>query len=399
MKGQATIFVVISILIAAISVCFIPANGAPNIIPGSELAQAVGGPPCTGRDPHVAMPGAPHGMYVWAPGERMTALLKKYVIGKDPTLCGASIVVKWADVEKSKGSFDFGPAEELAKPFTDAGLTVNFLFADATEGKDEVTPRWVLQEVPTTSCGAEAKLPVYWNSKFEADWTALIRHAIDYFSNKSPIRNKVGYLRFATGGGAEAIGPPGSYGGDCSKPIAKLGYSYDVWKTHVLKILEVMGSANSTHQIIAALPQQPGGKSQFELTNEFAAAAAAKHVGLSFESLGGEGNVAAPGSKPGRCDPKSKLHWCQPFIKFAGVVPLAMQPITATRNTNHGKLDISNLLQYALDNKIQIFELYPDEWLEADGVKEWQPFEPAKQAKYKAALQSASLVLGQAPTR
>ena len=71
-----------------------------------------------------------------------------------------------------------------------------------------------------------------------------------------------------------------------------------------------------------------------------------------------------------------------------------MQPITASRNTNHARIDISNLLQYALDNKIQIFELYPDEWFQANGATEWQPFEPAQQAKYKAALQSASRVLG-----
>ena len=35
-----------------------------------------------------------------------------------------------------------------------------------------------------------------------------------------------------------------------------------------------------------------------------------------------------------------------------------------------------------------------DEWLEANGAKDWQPFEPAKQAKYRAALDSASRVLG-----
>jgi hypothetical protein len=360
--------------------------------------SAVPGPPCVGRDPKVAMPGAPHGMFAWAPGERMTNLLKKYVIGKDPTLCGASIVVPWASVETSKGHFGFGPAEQLAKPFTDAGLTVNFLFADATEGKDQVTPQWVLGEVPTTTCGAEAKLPVYWNPKFEADWTGLINHAVDYFNNKSPIRNQIGYLRFATGGGAEAIGPPGSYGGSCASAVKKLGYSYDVWKKHVLKILEVMATSGSRHQLIAALPSQPGGGSQWALTNDFAAEAASKHIGLSFESLGGVGNVAAPGATPGRCDRKV-LHWCEAFMTYAGTVPLAMQPITATRNTNHGKLDITVLLQYALDNKIQVFELYPDEWLEANGAKEWQNFEPGKQQKYKAALQSASQVLGQAELR
>jgi hypothetical protein len=71
-----------------------------------------------------------------------------------------------------------------------------------------------------------------------------------------------------------------------------------------------------------------------------------------------------------------------------------MQPITASRFTNHGRIDISNLLQYALANKIQIFELHPGEWLEANGATDWQQFEPAKQAKYKAALDSASRVLG-----
>jgi len=354
-------------------------------------------PPCNGRDPKVAMPGKPHGMFAWAPGPRMTNLLKKYVIGKDPTLCGASIVVQWRDVEKQKGHFDFTSADDQAKPFTDAGLTVNFLFAEATEGETPVTPDWVLNEVPTTTCGAQRKLPVYWNPKFEADWSALIRQAIDYFSNKSPIRDQIGYLRFATGGGAEAIGPPGSYAGNCAAAVKKLGYSYDVWKKHVFKILEVMASAGSTHQIICALPSQPGGKSPNELTNDFAAEAASKHVGLSFESLGSN-NETAPGTTPGRCTP-GKFHWCEPFMTYAGTVPLAMQPITASRNTNHGRIDIDNLLKYAIDNKIQIFELYPDEWLEANGAKEWQNFEPVKAPKYKAALLSASQTLGQAPLR
>src|SRR5689334_19769751 len=99
MKSQAAIFL-FAIFIISISVCSASAQG--------------GAPPCAGRDPHVAMPGAPHGMYAWAPGARMTNLLKKYVIGKDPALCGASIVVKWADLERSKGQFNFKPAEELA---------------------------------------------------------------------------------------------------------------------------------------------------------------------------------------------------------------------------------------------------------------------------------------------
>jgi hypothetical protein len=364
----------------------------PNI---SDVAQEGVAPPCTGPNSHVAVPSAPHGMFVWLyslDAQRALNLFKEHVIGKDPSLCGASAVVTWSEVEKSKGSFDFSKVEQHLKPLVDAGLTVNLLFAAAGEGDvNTVTPPWVMAEVPATTCGA-AKLPVYWNPKYEADWAAFIRRATEYFSHKSSIKDQIGYLRFAIGAGAEAVAPPGAYGGPCAEALRHLGYSYEVWKAHSLRILDAMTSVPTTHQIISALPQVPGGRTTYDLPNAFAAAAAAKHVGLSFESLG-VGDVAAPGTKPGRCEP-ARLHWCAAYIKYAGVVPLAMQPITASRNTNHGRIDISNLLQYALANRIQIFELYPDEWLEANGATDWQPFEPANQAKYKAALHSASRVLG-----
>src|SRR5579864_1937259 len=52
---------------------------------------------CTARDPHVPVPGAPHGMYVWNPykvqGGKFEKTLEANVIGKDPTLCGVSLVV------------------------------------------------------------------------------------------------------------------------------------------------------------------------------------------------------------------------------------------------------------------------------------------------------------------
>lgn len=363
----------------------------------AQSGQGGGAPSCTGRNPHVAVPTAPHGMYLWLyslDAQRPIDLYKKYVIGKDPTLCGVSAVVLWSDVEKSQGSFDFSKVEENLKPFLDAGLTVNLLFSAVGEGSENtVTPHWVMASVPKTFCGGK-RLPVFWNPKFEADWSAFIRYAINYFSHKSPIRNQVGYMRFATGAGAEGEPPPGARGGPCARLLQNHGYSYQVWKAHTLRVLNAMASVQSTHQIVASMPQAPGGPTRFDLPHAFADAAAAKHIGLSFESLGVQ-NVAAPGTRPGRCQP-AKLHWCAPYIKYAGVVPLAMQPITSSLKTNHARIDISNLLQYALANKIQIFELYPDEWLEANGAKGWQPFEPAKQAQYKAALQAASRVLGTA---
>jgi hypothetical protein len=383
-------------LVAALALTAI-SFGYTSAQSGPANAQQGGAPSCVGRNPHVAVPTAPHGMYLWLyslDAGHIVDLFKKYVIGKDPAFCGVSAVVSWSDVEKAQGSFDFSKVEQNLKPFIDAGLTINLLFAAAGEGKDNTTtPHWVMAEVPKTFCGG-VHLPIYWNPKYEAIWSAFIRRAINYFSHESPIKNQIGYLRFATGAGAEAVAPPGAYGGPCTKLLAKHGYSYQVWKAHTLRILNAMASVQTPHQIVAALPRAPGGPTFNDLPNVFAAAAAAKHVGLSFESLGAD-NVAAPGTKPGRCQP-AKLHWCAAYIKYAGVVPLAMQPITATQTTTHGRLDISNVLQYALDNKIQIFELYAGEWLQANGATAWQPYQPAQQAKYKAALQAASRVLGEA---
>jgi hypothetical protein len=58
---------------------------------------------------------------------------------------------------------------------------------------------------------------------------------------------------------------------------------------------------------------------------------------------------------------------------------------SATTNTRVATTDIGNLLQYALDNKIQIFkiqifELYPAEWLQADSPTS-PGFMAANQAK------------------
>ena len=210
-----------ALALTAISLGYASAqSGSPNNISGSNVAQRGGAPPCVGRNPHVAVPTAPHGMYVWLyslDAGRTVDLFQKYVIGKDPSLCGVSAVVSWSDVEKAKGSFDFSKVEQNLKPFMDAGLTVNLLFAAAGEGKDNTTtPHWVMAEVPKTFCGG-VHLPIYWNPKFEAEWSAFIRQAITYFSHQSPIKNQIGYLRFATGAGAEALPPPGATGGPCAK--------------------------------------------------------------------------------------------------------------------------------------------------------------------------------------
>jgi hypothetical protein len=201
-------------------------------------------PPCKGNNPKVAVPGGPHGMYVWNPNHRSAAYqsaLANDVIGKDPTLCGASLVIYWSDVEATKGVFDWSSVTAAAKPYTDAGLTVNLLFSDVTEGLvNTVTPAWVTDPVskggagvPTVSCAGQPSIPVYFNAGYEAAWGAFIAAAVHQFSfSNSALAASVGYMRFATAGGAEALPPPGyNDGAACEALWTAAGFSYNVWNT------------------------------------------------------------------------------------------------------------------------------------------------------------------------
>jgi len=292
-----------------------------------------------------------------------------------------------------------------AKPYTDAGLTVNLLFADTTEGPtNTVTPAWVTNSianggdgVPTVSCPGQPTMPVYFNATYEAAWEAFIAAAVHQFSfANSPLAASVGYMRFATAGGAEALPPPGyNDGGACEALWTAAGYSYNAWNTHEANIINAMGSQATDKQMMVSLPNVAGGPNVYAVANLGAAVAVARHVGFSFESLG-LSNVADPNSTPAPCNPQAQivnLHWCQAYTTYVGKVPFAQQPITATTTTSAATMDIAKLLQYALANNIQIFELYPEEWLQADSPTS-PGFVAANQARYQAALQAASLVLG-----
>lgn len=354
-------------------------------------------PSCKGNDPLVAAPSAPHGMFVWNPNgfPKYLTPLANDVIGIDPALCGASLVIPWIDVEPSNGNFQWQTVFDEAKPYTDKGLTVNLLFSDSTEGStNNVTPAWVLAPVsqggaPSITCTGDPQMPVYFSQQFEAYWEAFIAAAVKEFSfSNSSISANVGYMRFATAGGAEALMPPDyTDNGACQKLWTDAGLTYDVWKQHEINIVNAMAAQSTDKQLIVSLPDMAGAPTVYDMSNAVAAVAASKHVGFSFESLG-----IKPVSPPAPCNPSAKiidLHWCQAYHNYAGVVPLNMQPITATSN---GTWKIQDLLQYALDNNIQVFELYPDDWIQADSPE--FPGFLNQAAQYKSALNAASLVLG-----
>ena len=370
-------------------------------------------PPCVGNDSHVAVPSAPHGMYVWNPytvdGGVYESQLESSVIGIDHSLCGASLVVRWSDLEPTKGNFDFSEIDGprgLALPYTNAGLTINLLFEDGPERgpNNPVTPSWVTalsgDAVPIVNCNDQPPAPDYMSPTFEADWAAFICAAVAHFSyNNSALAPKIGYMRFAIGFGVEAI-PAHFDTGEHADCLAKweadpVDFTYDGWVQHAKNVVNVVGSITTDKQMMVALNELDGGPDFYDYPDQVTEDAAKKGVGFGTENLG-ISNVALQTSTPGACDPQAKLenlYWCQAFTRHVGEVPFEFQTIVASTAPQPGESSIylPNALVYGLDNNTQIFELYPQEWLAANvaGFTD-----PADQTADQAALHNSSLMLG-----
>lgn len=391
---------------------------------------------CTGADPNVRASSKPHGMYVWNPNHFSKTVSDEVaaLAGHDPTLCGASFVINWDDVNPTRGTYNWQFVENLAQPYVTAHLRVNLLFADGAEvGTDPVVPSWVTSPVssggdgvPSIACapqpgGPSLPLqPYYPDPTFEADWSAFIKAAVAYFSTTSPIAPNVGYMRFGQGFGTEDEPGHGYDGGSSNGPGATWSalqpdcqnawYSTArtpalnpaTWDTHSKNIVNAIAAAasaaGSTKQMMVALngfnadtSAVLAGFNGFTIPNDVSQTAASNGIGFGTENLGDTSPATSPcgGSS-------SNLYWCGPVnAPFAAAVPIEFQPITAT--TSSSSLDISTFLPYAIANHAQILELYPSEWLTANGVAPSGGAAvptAAVQAKYRCALYSAGLILG-----
>jgi hypothetical protein len=429
-------------------------GGTPSQRVTIAISSVLGAPPptltaatapsCSHTDSRVAVPTAPHGMFVWNPyivsntasvKGAYEAAMESTVIGNDKTLCGVSLVIPWADIEPQKvtaangGTYNWGFIVQEARPYTAHGLTVNLLFEDGPErgANNPITPSWVTaangDNVPIVQCTntnsappVEPPAPDYLSPVFEADWEAFMAAAVYEFSGagqadapassppfaQSTIAPHIGYMRFAIGFGVEAEAGHLDEG-DCMTQWKTLaGYSYAKWVQHERNIVNAMGSLRTDKQLMIALNSiLPAPASIYQPSDEISFLAASYHIGFGTENLGIAG-VATPKSVPAACDPTSEakpdLYWCQAFTRHLGEVPFEFQPINpSTSLTSDGSvLDITNLLLYALDNNTQILEMYPQEWMAAD-VPSSDVFVKSKQAKYQAALSATSLVLGAAP--
>jgi hypothetical protein len=391
-----------------------------GVVPAAAAAPSSLGaatpPPCTGTDRRVADPTAPHGMYVWNPykveGGVYEQYMEQYVIGKDPSLCGVSILVSWSDVEKTKGTFDWSQVITWAQPYANAGLTVNLLFADASEvGTNTATPTWVTDpsgdNVAQIKCSGQPPYPYYIDPTFEKDYEAFIGAAVAEFTQPSPagssITTSIGYMRFGIGAGVEAYPAHLSdFPSDaCSQAWVAQGYTYAGWVTHTRHIVNYMGSLNANgKQLMIALNEVAGfppTSNFYDYPNSGAEVAANNSIGFGTENLG-IGHVADAGTSPAPCNPQGRdgsIYWCEAFARHVGTVPFEFQPIEAVAvPLAQYNISFPNLLQYALDNNTQLFEIYPQDWLEADSPTQMFPGGGGEPTTWKAAFSATALIVG-----
>ncbi|MGB6987530.1 MAG: hypothetical protein WBD74_16280 [Candidatus Aquilonibacter sp.] len=386
-------------------------------------------PPCTSPDARVADPTAPHGMYVWNPfkvdGGAYEAGIEQYVIGKDssgkpkdPNICGASLVIEWNEVEKTKGAFKWDNVVNQALKYVNQGLTVNLLFFEATESSSDTpptngaTPSWVTDpsgdDVPVVNCPSQPPYPDYMNLTYEADWEDLISHAVTEFTTPgtTAINASIGYLRFGIGAGTEAYA--GHMTGTSADALACLAawqakpvdWTYLHWVAHTQRIITYIGSLNTNgKQVMAAMNEIPDNPSTiYDYSNAEADVAVNNGIGFGTENLGIGAVADINGKAPQPCNPKTmneSIYWCQAFVRHVSVVPFEFQPIEAVANRSAGyDIDFTNLLRYGLINNTQIFELYPEDWLEADAPTQLFPGYGADPTTWKAAMTNTAAIVG-----
>lgn len=379
---------------------------------------------CTGPDPLAAVPNAPHGIYVWNPYREgnVEPQIEQYVLGPgttplDPDICGASIVIPWADVETSKGTYDYSQINTWVRPYVKVGLRVNLLFEDTSEEccTDTGTPSWVFTQdnVPQVNCPGQPPYPNWLNATYEADWEQFADAMIAHFSTGggAAYAANVGYMRFAIGAGVESYPGHIESAGTTPHPCldawaqASPAFSESAWLLHSLNIVRNLKNQTTDKQLMVSLNyvstyDASNPNDTYTYTNAVAAVAAPNGIAMGVQNLGISANgtpVAGANVAPRPCDPTKQyvdIYWCQAYMRHNGVVPLEFQPIVSPVAPGSYDITIAHIFQYGLDNNAQIFEIYPQDWVFKDDPAQYPSFTAATQAEYTAAFDTTSLILG-----
>ncbi|HEY8864176.1 MAG TPA: hypothetical protein VIO37_08390 [Candidatus Dormibacteraeota bacterium] len=378
-----------------------PAPTSPTPVASPAVVSA----PCNGGKPKVAAPAGPHGVFVLVPSgsAQMTAAINQYLI-PNSAICGANFWVRWNSIDKGPAAsarYDWSGVEAEIAPWESLGKVVNLIFIGAAEGastKQGATPTWVQTQVAMVTCANSQSTPVYWQAGYESNWKEFITQAVSHFAGDSHI----GYMRFGLGQGGEDLVAPGADAGACKQLWDAKGYQAE-WTPYNLRMLALMGSLQSTKQLMVGL-------NNFNGKPDLGAAVAAKAAPLGI-GFGMQGLASGDVTSVAQHLPCKDADWCNLFTKYAGQVPLEVQTLAAS-NPAGGPVKpgipgtapgsslsmltgpLPPLLTTALSVKTQIFELYADDCLIAFDP-DWAGY-AAYHATYATAILSTAAAVGTA---
>lgn len=158
----------------------------------------------------------------------------------NPNICGVDIMMDWAAVETSKGTYDFAPADAQADAWARAGKTFVIVIRYTNEFPRDCTkpqnlPGWEMKRIPYLCDRAMGSvIPNYFDKTFLADFKAYVSAVAEHFK-ASPVRDHLLYVRIGVGLGSEGFFlRPCRRGHDCDydAAMAKLkewGFSLERW--------------------------------------------------------------------------------------------------------------------------------------------------------------------------
>jgi hypothetical protein len=371
-----------------------PANGVAGATNRRDHVHLTGSAP----DPRVAVPSAPHGLFVLAPGPQspLGSAVAQYLIG-NPDVCGAAIFVNWQQVDRGPTAnprYDWSSVQSAIAPWEAAGKTVNLIVWGASEGGtvQRSTPLWVQSQVQMINCGGKtAPTPVYWQPGYANNWRTFIAATVTQFASDPHI----GYLRFGLGTGGEGLASAGTKTPSCLAQWNAAGYQTE-WPAYMRDLIAFEGSLHATHQLMVAINTFDANPSPQAVAQE------ASQNGIGF---GMEGLQASDAAAISAGTPCGASNWCAVFTQFAGTVPLHLQtlyqtdpsgaPATGSEPAGIVRMGpLPPLLQAGLTVHAQIFELYTQDWLIAFDPQ--YPGYTEYHAAYAQAIALAAAVVGTA---
>jgi hypothetical protein len=313
----------------------------------------------------------------------------------DPTICGANLIVPWSSIDggpDASPQYDWSFLDQAAAPWEAAGKIVNLIVWGTDENASQeidgtpATPAYVLSSTATVTCANDSPIPLYWDPAYQQPWrefqAALVAHVAGDAS--------IGYIRFGLGTGGEDFPVDGFTDGACSQAWTANGLTAARWLDLSISQIDYEASLGSDHPLNVGINSFPGAP---RLPDQVAAEAVKYGMGFGMQGMTAT-QIGLATAHPERC----YADWCQVFPMWVGRVPLEVQPYSPTTPDGGGPTGaLPPLLSYVItQGRVQVIELYPQEWLVADDPR-W-PAYGQYHAAYSQALAQAASEIGGAAT-